>query len=167
MTVWKIVQAGLWAFGASAFCAVYFNAEKKDILFGAVLGSAGWILYTVFKNKTGSEALGFFIGAFAASSSAEILAVITHHPATVYLVPGIIPLVPGGGIFLMMRAAVQGEFQRSLSAGYSTLTSAVAITLGIAIATSAARIASTAYRAGKRRIHGKADTDFIPDDFEP
>ncbi|MCK9170892.1 MAG: threonine/serine exporter family protein [Treponema sp.] len=166
MTMIQLAAAGLWSFGASACCAVCFNAEKKDIILGAVLGAAGWVIYAAFKAGGGAEALGYFAGAFAAAGFSEFLAVLLHRPATVYLVPGIIPLVPGGGIFYMMRAVVKGEFPEALSAGYGALTAAVAIALGIAIASSTARIITAAV---KRRPHkGEKIPDhpvYFPDDI--
>jgi uncharacterized membrane protein YjjB (DUF3815 family) len=167
MTILQLFEAGLWSFGASACCAVCFNAEKKDVFFGAVLGSIGWIVYAAFKAGGGAEALGYFAGAFAAAGSAEFLAVAMHRPATVYLVPGIIPLVPGGGIFYMMRAVVKGEFPVALSAGYGALAAAVAIALGIAIASSTARIIATALKGRPFREKRKAEhTVYLPDDID-
>lgn len=162
MTIREILLAGVWGLGASGCCAVYFNAEKKDIVFGAILGALGWMIYRVCQSSAVSEALGYFTGAFAVAACAELLAVILRQPATVFLVPGIIPLVPGGGIFLMMRAAVQGKFSAALSAGYSTLIAAGAIALGIAIASSVARIISLTYC--HRRVQPE-NTGHIPDDL--
>ena len=138
MTVTKIALEILWAFEASACCAFYFNAEKRDALIASVLAGVGWFLFCVFKLYSGHESFGCFCASFAVASGAEVFAVILKRPATVCLVPGIIPLVPGGGVFLMMRSAVQGDFSTSLSYGYGALGAAVAIALGIAIASSIA-----------------------------
>ena len=135
----KIALESLWAFGASACCAFYFNAEKKDALIASALAGVGWFLFCVFKINGGHEAFGCFCASCAVAFGAEAFAVIAKRPATVCLVPGIIPLVPGGGVFLMMRSAVQGDFSASLSYGYGALGEAVAIALGIAIASSVAR----------------------------
>ena len=145
----EIALESLWAFGASACCAFYFNAEKRDALIASALGGIGWFLFCVFKLYGGRESFGCFCGACAVAAGAEVFAVIAKRPATVYLVPGIIPLVPGGGVFLMMRSAVQGDFSASLSYGYGALGAAVAIALGIAIASSIARTVRTAI--AKRR----------------
>lgn len=167
MTLIQLLEAGFWSFGASACCAVYFNAEKKDVVFGAVLGSIGWVVFAAFKAGGGAEAFGYFAGAFAAAGSAEFLAVVMRRPATVYLVPGIIPLVPGGGIFYMMRAVVRGEFPEALSAGYGALAAAVAIALGIAIASSTARIITLAVKGRLRNGKGAAErTVYFPEDVD-
>lgn len=140
MTVQGLLLAALWSFGASAFCAFYLNTNKYDIVWGGLLGAVGWVLYTVIASR-GSQAGAYFVGAFAVALISEILAVIIKNPATVFLLPGLLPLVPGGGIFYMMRAAVQGDMD-AIHTGYTTLIAAGSIALGIALASSLARIAS-------------------------
>lgn len=142
LTVSGVLLAAVWSFGASACSAFYFNTEKSAILWGGIIGSVGWVLYTVVLAKTGSAAQGYLAGSFAVALCSELFAFFTHNPATVYLLPGLLPLVPGGGIFYMMRFAVQGNLSESLHSGYTTLISAGAIALGIALASSAARIAA-------------------------
>ena len=148
----KIALEIFWAFGASACCAFYFNAEKKDALIASARAGVGWFLFCVFKINGAHESFGCFCASCAVASGAEAFAVIVKRPATVYLVPGIIPLVPGGGVFLMMRSAVQGDFSASLSYGYGALGAAIAIALGIAIASSVARTVRAAI-AKHRGVH--------------
>lgn len=141
MSIQGIVLASLWSFGASACCSFYLNTNKTDIVWGGLLGALGWVLYVIV-GVNGSQGEAYFVGAFAVALVSEILAVIIKNPATVFLLPGLLPLVPGGGIFYMMRAAVQGDLEASLHTGYTTLVAAGAIALGIALASSLARIAS-------------------------
>jgi uncharacterized membrane protein YjjB (DUF3815 family) len=142
LTVSGILLAALWSFGASACCAFYLNTGKYDIIWGGLFGAAGWVIYTVVLSKTGSPAQGYLAGAFAVAACSEIMAVLIHNPATVFLLPGLLPLVPGGGIFYMMRSAVQGNLAESLHQGYETLIAAGAIALGLALASSGARVYS-------------------------
>ncbi len=137
-----LLLAGLYAAGAAGFCAFYFNTNKYDIFWGALLGALGWAVYT-FIQKTGFSALyAYFAGAFIVAIASELLAVLIKNPATVYLLPGLLPLVPGGGMFQTMRSAVNGNMDAALSLGFSTLGAAGAIALGIAIASSIARLLS-------------------------
>ena len=71
---------------------------------------------------------------------AEILGAMLKTPATVFLLPGLLPLVPGGGMFLTMRSAVNGLMAESLSNAYTTLFAAGSIALGIALASSGRRL---------------------------
>ena len=85
-------------------------------------------------------AVAYFAGAFVVALLSEVFAVIFKNPATVYLLPGLFPLVPGGGMFQTMEAAVSGNMENALSIGFSTLTAAGAIAIGIAVASSMAKI---------------------------
>ncbi|MCI1209826.1 MAG: threonine/serine exporter family protein [Treponema sp.] len=163
----SVATAAFYSFGASAGVAFYFNTHKVDAAVGAALGSLGWVLYSFVKESTGSEGQGYMAGAFAVAILAELLAFFIKHPATVFLVPGIIPLVPGGGIFTMMRAAVQGQLDESVKAGYSTLIAAGAIAFGVAAASSIARLFSAVVRNRQDKKLRKMTSSFsFPDSTE-
>lgn len=137
-----ILLTGVYAAGAAGFCAFYFNTNKYDVLWGALLGALGWVVYLVVQKTGGSANYAYFAGAFSVAIASELLALFIKNPATVYLLPGLLPLVPGGGMFQTMRAAVSGNMDTALSLGYATLGAAGAIALGIAIASSIARLLS-------------------------
>ncbi len=134
-----VIIAGFFAAGAAGFCAFYFNTNKFDVLWGALLGALGWVVYLSIQKTGGSAMYAYFAGAFSVAIASELLALLIKNPATVYLLPGLLPLVPGGGMFQTMRAAVSGNMDTALSLGYATLGAAGAIALGIAIASSIAR----------------------------
>ncbi len=138
----ELVLAGVYAAGAAGFCSVYFNTNKYDIAWGALLGSLGWVVFLFIQKTGGSIMYAYFLGAFVVALVSEVLAIVIKNPATVYLLPGLLPLVPGGGMFQTMRAAVNGNITTALSLGYATLGAAGAIALGIAIASSIARLFS-------------------------
>ncbi len=155
--VLPVLLAGLWSFCASACYAFIFNAEKKDVIWGAVFGAAGWMLYTVVADKTGSQGWGYTVGAFAVASGSELCAAILNRPATVFLVPGVIPLVPGGGIYTMMHEAVQAHFDAAGEAGYATAIAAGTIALGIAVASSISHFVIKLMHRHQQRILERAE----------
>ncbi|MCR5289173.1 MAG: threonine/serine exporter family protein [Treponema sp.] len=139
-TLYTIVSAAIWSGIAAGCYGFIFNAEKKDVPWGALLGAAGWSLYLIFKAQMQSDGWGYIIGSFAVAAGSEILAYSLKRPATIFLVPGIIPLVPGGGIYSAMHEMVQGNFDNAVRIGYAALIAAGAIALGIAVSSSIARI---------------------------
>ena len=82
-------------------------------------------LYTVFY-------LLVLVGTFAASYS-EIAAKIAKTPATVFLLPALIPLVPGGSAYYAMLALVQNQF--SIMRQYALVTAqwAMGLSAGICV----------------------------------
>lgn len=138
-----LVLACVWAAGASGFSAFYLNTKPFDIIWGAVTGAAGWLAFRLTGGTgAGGSAFSYLAGALAVAVFSEIMRLFWHTPATVFLIPGLLPLVPGGGMFKTMRAAVQGLSADALSLGYTTLLAAGAIALGIALVSGVVKLAA-------------------------
>ena len=67
------------------------------------------------------------------AAAAEICASILKKPATIFIIPGIIPFVPGGGIYETMLYSLWGNMELAAVTGFRTLTAAGAIAAGIAL----------------------------------
>ena len=66
----------------------------------------------------------------------EILARKLKYPAINFIIPGILPLVPGLGLYNTMYALVQKDYALSASTGTETLLKSAGIAIGILIITS-------------------------------
>lgn len=150
MSISVLLKALLWSFGASACCCFYLNTSLRHIIWGGLLGAVGWGLYKIIFYYSSSLAISFIIGSFAVALLSEILASILRSPATVFLLPGLLPLVPGGGIFSMMRYAVMKQFDMALHTGYETTVEALSIALGIAVASSIGQIIKAVISKAKK-----------------
>lgn len=128
-----------WGFCASIGYAIVFNAGKKDLVWAGLTGGVGWGIYTIFLYLSNNEALPYFIAAFCIGIFAEVLAYIVKSPATVFLIPGLIPLVPGRLMFQTMRFVVENDIDSAIKSGFSAIVAAGAIVLGLALASSFAR----------------------------
>lgn len=152
MSVLEILWAALCGAGAAAALSFCFNISRYDIVWGAFVGGIGWGVYTALIPVSGTAGTeSYFWGAVVVAVLSEILAATIRNPATVYLVPGLLPLVPGGGMFQTMRAAVTGDLGKALPLGLSTLTAAGAIALAVALASSGTRIVSAIFRHFKNK----------------
>ena len=129
-----------------SFCAllaamgfgVLFNIRGKK-LFGAALGGGiGWLFYELFVSH------GEFVQYFAAGASiavfAEIMARIQKAPATLYIAPALIPLVPGGSLYKAMLHAISKENELFLTVGINAFVIIGALTLGLISLSSIARL---------------------------
>lgn len=151
MSTFEFVISVLASFGATLGSAIIFNTSKQDIARAGIVASIGWLTYLLIKNNSPSIAVAYFAGAFVVALISEIFAFVLKNPATVYLLPGLFPLVPGGGMFQTMEAAVSGNMESALSIGFSTLTAAGAIAIGIAVASSLAKIVNRIARDKKNQ----------------
>jgi uncharacterized membrane protein YjjB (DUF3815 family) len=79
------------------------NVPKKFLIYCGIEGAVGWFVYLVSLNPHGPVLANFF-GALALALLAHIFARVFKAPVTVFLIPGILILVPGAGLY---RAAYQ------------------------------------------------------------
>ena len=155
MSVLEIIISVIASFGATVGSAFVFNTSKYDIVRAGIVAAIGWGTYLILKQTSVSLAIAYFGGAFVVALLSEILALLIKNPATVYLLPGLFPLVPGGGMFQTMEAAVSGNMDNALSIGFSTLTAAGAIAIGIAVAASIARMTNKFFRESNSKNNKK------------
>ncbi|HHW99495.1 MAG TPA: threonine/serine exporter [Firmicutes bacterium] len=138
------------AFVASTAWSVIFRAPKKRVALAGLTGALGWMGW-LLAGALGLEIVGrTALGAFAVGISGEIIARLWHEPATVFLTPGIVPLVPGVTIYSAMQAFVVGDYLGGLSFITQALLAAGAIAGGLAVATTFVRASLRSQRRGKQ-----------------
>lgn len=111
--------------------AVLFNAPKYEVLWCGLTGAIGWVVYYAITQNNINLILATLIAAFTLTLFARGLAVIRKNPVTVYILPGIFPLVPGAGIYYTAYHLFMGNAQMSGAKGLETLEIAGAIVFGI------------------------------------
>lgn len=123
----QLLTAFLGAFGYALLFQV-----NRDKLFGACAGGfIAWLVYLLCGSFTGSNALKYFIASVVVTFYAEFMARRKKTPATVFLAPATIPLIPGGSLYQTMAYALRGEWEKAFSQGLNTILLAVAISCGI------------------------------------
>ncbi len=95
------------ALGTVGYC-LNVNIKRNKILYGCIGGVLSTFLYCVFAEAGLSLLMQNLIPAAVVTFYAEVLARMVKAPATVFLIPSIIPLVPGGKLYYTMRAIVDG-----------------------------------------------------------
>jgi uncharacterized membrane protein YjjB (DUF3815 family) len=143
----------IWASLATAGFALLFNVRGKDLPLAALGGAVGWAVAEPIRASGGSEALACLAASTAIGIYAELVAAIRRRPASIYIACGIIPLVPGGGMYYTMLEYVRGNNWQSLSTAFATLLTAGAIAVGLAVSNAVSRILSL--RRIGARIGGK------------
>lgn len=142
-----IIRAGLSAFLASLGFGFLFNIKGRNLWLAGFVGAVGGIGYKVGLYFGCSELLSNFIGAVCLSLSSEVLARVCKTPVTTFLICGLIPLVPGKGMYETMVEAIHGHAQRTVNMGLSTISVAGVLALGILIVSTLMR----AYYTEKRK----------------
>lgn len=121
------------AFFASYFFSVLFNTQKKELFYCGIMGASSWGLYTVGENllKVQPE-ISSFIASLAVGILTCYLARLRKAPVTVFLVAGIIPIVPGAGMYRTMFALLNNDYTGTVTHLIETLQAAGAIAIALA-----------------------------------
>lgn len=113
--------------------AVLFGTPRRYYLTCGLTGMVGWAVYIMLNSQFSLAGAAFF-GALAVALTSTLLAVWRKCPTTVFLICGIIPLVPGGGIFWTAYYFVSDQLRLAATTGFSALKVTIAIAGGIIIA---------------------------------
>ncbi len=128
--IFKSICAGI----STVFFGMYFNAPKKSLYGNFITGTIGILVYYILENVSGK-----FIALTASSLCiglvSEVLTKIFKYPATIYLIPSLLPLVPGLAIFRTMQALAMQDYNSVFSNGLNAIISSTALALGIVIST--------------------------------
>jgi uncharacterized membrane protein YjjP (DUF1212 family) len=123
------LQACALLLASLCFC-VLFSVPRRYLL-GAMLSAAiGWVVTgQATRHLPGS--LAAFAAALSVTLWANGCARITERPAQVFLLPGLILLVPGSFGFLSLEAFLRGEFLGGAAKGFEMFLMAGAIVTGL------------------------------------
>ncbi len=120
----------VFSFTASFFFAVLFDAPKRLFFYAGVVGATGWmfsrILLELFSMH---EIYATMFGSLVLGLMCHLMARMLKGPATIFMVPGIIPFVPGGLAYEATSLLVQFEYSQSLN----TMLEVILIAGGVAV----------------------------------
>lgn len=126
-----------YCFAASSFFALIMNAPKNTLMHTSLVASAGYFIYLACSVKLNTT-LGFFAGTTFIAMMGEIFARKFKMPATIFIFPAIIPIVPGFGLYETMLAFVQNDILSALEIGADTILNIVAMATAMALVSAAA-----------------------------
>ena len=134
------LQQAIYSFFCVVGFSVMFNLPKKLILAASLNGMVGWMLYIFIEQRGTHFIVPSLIGAICVGLLGELLAVLSKHPSTIFTIPGIIPFVPGYGIYSTMYYVVNQDYNQAVHVGAESFFIAIAIACDMVIATSFVRI---------------------------
>ena len=97
------------------------------------LSFAGWLVYELAVLLGADSTTASLLAVIPLTLLTRVLAILLKAPVTVFLLPGIFPLVPGAGIYYTAYYFIQSNNALALSNGISTFKIAVALATGIAL----------------------------------
>ena len=108
MPIHSLILDFIYAYIACLAFTLIYNMRGKFVLLAPLGGSIAWIIYNMMA-YTESDILQNFIATMAVSLYSETMARVYKAPVTMFLVVGLLPLVPGAGIYYTMEYLVMGN----------------------------------------------------------
>ena len=131
--LWWAGQAAVAAFATACF-AVIFQAPRRHMPACGIAGAVGWLVYLLGTQAWELAApAATLLAALPLAAAARWFAVRHKAPATVFLLCGIFPLVPGAGIYHTACHFLRDEQALFAASGGETVKIALALALGIAL----------------------------------
>ncbi|MFI3284334.1 MAG: threonine/serine exporter family protein [Erysipelotrichaceae bacterium] len=140
ITQLPLIYTFIGAFLSTYSFAVLFNSKKENVTLSAIGGTMGFIMYTFIVKNYGNVNLALFIAAMTFSLYSEFSARKFKAPSIVFLIPALILLVPGSGMYYTMLYAVNGMPSQSLWTGLDTFAMAISIAFGVIFASTFAKL---------------------------
>ncbi|MGN1400003.1 MAG: threonine/serine exporter family protein [Bacillus sp. (in: firmicutes)] len=121
------------SFIGSAGFVVLFNAPKESLVKCGFVGMAGWICYYVLSDLGMNLIPATIIAATLITVISQSFARIYKTPMIIFIVGGIIPLVPGGTAYDAMRNFVENDYNTAVNLAAKAFLVSGSLAMGIVI----------------------------------
>lgn len=130
----------LAVFLISASIGILYRIPRNLLVYASLVGVVAWLImyYTMISGAT--VVLADFLGSIAVGVMAELLSRVLRKPATIFIIPGFIPLVPGGDAYTTMLYMVKGQYVDGVAMGMQTMLTGGAIAFGIFVSATTFRL---------------------------
>jgi uncharacterized membrane protein YjjB (DUF3815 family) len=119
---------------------VLFNIRGKKLLAVVLGGALAWGAFLALFACGMGEPMAYFLVALLVSLYAEGMARLLKAPATVFVAPSLVPLIPGSSLYYTMTYALGGDAVKFFEKAGSALALASALAGGIIISVVFARL---------------------------
>lgn len=135
-----MILSCLYAFLACiGFCLIFEIKRIRYMIITSLSGALGWAVFLLLE-RAGYDVACYLIATIAVALLAEIFARIYKCPATMFLRIGIIPLVPGSGVYYAMHNLISGDYAGFSHTAIQTAVYAGAIAVGVSVVTAIMRL---------------------------
>lgn len=146
----QILMGGLGTLGFN----LLFHIRGKKLVLATLGGVISWAVFLALEPVHPGEALRYFVAAAAVTVYGEILARVEKTPTTTFLVPSIIPLIPGSALYYTMNYALNKQWSAFAQQAFYTLQLALSLAVGIIAVTTAVRLITVLLRKRKKAEKG-------------
>ena len=137
-----IIQILMGYLGSLGF-NILFNIRGRKLFIASLGGLISWTVFLLLEPILPGEPVRFFLSAAAVTVYGEVFARIEKTPTTTFLVPSIIPLIPGSALYYTMNYAVRGDMENFAAQGMHTIAMAGIMAVGMLMVSTTVRLLTT------------------------
>lgn len=135
-----IITEILGAFIASITFGILFNVKGWSLFHSGIAGAISWFSYLLGRKYGLSDGANYFIATFLLTTYVKIISIKNKIPVIAVLIPALIPLAPGSGVYYTMYNLIEEHYLLALEKGISTCVIAGAMAIGAFIPTNIERV---------------------------
>ena len=128
----RLILQVLAASAGTVGFSLLFGVPVRYYTYCGLIGGIGWLVYLCVLPGT-TATIATFCATVVIILLSRWFAVRKRCPATLFLISGIFPLVPGAGIYWAAYYTITNQLQLALETGYGAVKTAGAIVLGIVV----------------------------------
>ncbi len=87
------------AFLAILCFAIMLETPKKYIVYAGIVGAVGWLVFLIAGKMGANDVFATFLSALTIAFISHVFARVFKTPVTGFLIAGILPTVPGAGMY--------------------------------------------------------------------
>ncbi len=122
------------SFIGSACFGIIFHAPRESILKCGFVGMIGWICYYGLTENGLDSIPATAIASALIALISQFFAKVYKAPMTIFIVGGIIPLVPGGMAYNAMRHFVENDYNSAINYTVKSFLISGSIAMGLILA---------------------------------
>ncbi len=119
---------------------ILFHIRGRKLWLSTLGGLISWAVFLALEPLHAGEAIRYLVSAATITVYAEVLARVEKTPTTTFLVPSIVPLIPGGALYYTMNYALNKQWSAFAQQAFYTLQLAFSLAAGIIAVTTLMRI---------------------------
>ena len=119
------------AFAGTVGFAILFCVPGIYRVACGLIGMAGWLFYLLLTHVGLPAPYATFFASFLVVLTSRYVAVLKKSPATVFMVAGLFPLIPGAGFYWTAYYLVSGETATAGTTGFGAIKAVIGLVLGI------------------------------------
>ncbi|MDR3190507.1 MAG: threonine/serine exporter family protein [Lactobacillaceae bacterium] len=134
-----LIEFGI-SFMATIGFGIITNIPRRALPVAGVTGAVAWSGYMLLTWHGGSPFIANFTAALIIGLLGNVFAVYRQVPVNMIYIPSLVSLVPGGTIYLAMKALAYGQHSLALQGMLDTLIVAIALAAGFVVAETIIRV---------------------------